>query len=162
VPGFHHLVSSSGALGIGPSYREEQFPFYMCTQMKAGNWIAWETSPVPVDLAEDHATFVFSGIFGYGSAPPSKGFVLEIGGRETLFFDIPAGSAWEHRWRSADQKVELLFDASRYAANGHPLGLFYLKVPRDRLKLGQPCRLGVRSLGGGSGRWFGLNPCDMR
>lgn len=43
------------------------------------------------------------------------------------------------------------------------MGLFYLKVPRDMLKLGQPCRLSVRSLGSGTGRWFGLNPYgDLR
>ncbi len=131
--------------------------------MKAGNWVAWETAPVPANLAEDHATFVFAGTFGYGSAPPSKGFVLDINGKETLSFDTPSARLWETRWQSADQQVELLFYALRYAPNGHPLGLFYLKVPRDRLKLGEPCRLGVRSLGGGSGRWFGVNRySDMR
>ena len=131
--------------------------------MKAGNWVAWETTPVPADLAEDRATFVFAGTFGYGSAPPSKGFVLEINGKETLSFDTPSARQWETRWQSADQQVELLFYALRYAPNGHPLGLFYLKVPRDRLTLGEPCRLGVRSPGGGSGRWFGVNRyADMR
>ena len=37
------------------------------------------------------------------------------------------------------------------------MGVFYLRVPREMLKPGEPCRLSVRSLGSGSGRWFGLN-----
>ncbi len=163
VPGFHRLVSSNGSQSMSVTYRGEQAPFYVCTQMKTGNWLTWETAPVPASLAEDHATFVFAGTFGYGSAPPSKGFVLEINGKETLSFDIPSGRLWENRWQSTDQQVELRFYALRCAPNGHPLGLFYLKVPRDRLKLGEPCQLSVRSLGGDSGRWFGLNRyCDMR
>ena len=163
VPGFHRLVSSDGSRGASVTYRGEQAPFYICTQMKAGNRLVWETAPVPTNLAEDHATFVFAGTFGYGSAPPSQGFVLEIDGKAALSFDIPSSRLWENRWQSANQRVELLFYALRYASNGHPLGLFYLKVPRDRLKPGEACRLEVRSLGGGSGRWFGLNPyCDMR
>jgi hypothetical protein len=36
-------------------------------------------------------------------------------------------------------------------------------VARDLLTPGKPCRLGVRSLGAGSRRWFGLNPyTDVR
>jgi len=163
VPGFQRLISGSDPHHRSVTYRGEQAMFYACTQMKPGNSVTWETTPVPANLAEDHATFVFAGTFGYGSAPPSKGFALEINGKETLAFDIPVSRGWECRWQSADRQVELMFYALRYAPNGHPLGLFYLKVPRDRLEVGKPCRLGVRSLGGGSGRWFGVNPyADMR
>jgi hypothetical protein len=33
-----------------------------------------------------------------------------------------------------------------------------LTIPRDLIKPGEPCALGVRSLGKKSRRWFGLNP----
>jgi hypothetical protein len=60
-------------------------------------------------------------------------------------------------WQSADKRIELTFDAIRYTSGGDPMGLFYLKVPRDLLRLDKPCRLSVRSVGGGTGRWFALN-----
>ena len=109
VPGFHRLISGNGPHHVSVTYRDEQAPFYSCTQMKAGNSVTWETTPVPANLAEDHATFVFAGTFGYGSAPPSKGFALEINGKETLAFDIPVSRGWECRWQSADRQVELTF-----------------------------------------------------
>jgi hypothetical protein len=52
--------------------------------------------------------------------------------------------------------VELRFE-SRRVISVDQFGLFHLTVPRDMLKPGEPCVLGVRSLGTGSRRWFGLN-----
>ena len=110
---------------------------------------------MPAKLSDDRAIFAFAGGLCYSSAPPSKGFVLEIDGKEVLRFDVCHNDVWESRWPSADGRVELEFDSLRYTSGGDPVGVFYLKS-RD-VKLGQPCRLTVRSLGGGSGRWFGIH-----
>jgi hypothetical protein len=156
--GFQHVIShTKGATGVLLSYRAEKAPVFQCSQLKAGNWLTWETAPVPANLSDDQAIFAFAGGLCYSSAPPSKGFVLEINGKESLRFDVCHNDVWESTWQSADGRVELEFDSLRYTSGGDPVGVFYLKVPRDLLQLGQPCRLTVRSLGGGSGRWFGLN-----
>jgi hypothetical protein len=60
-----------------------------------------------------------------------------------------------HSYRE-DKRVEFQFD-SRRTLSVDQFGLFRLTVPRDMLKPGEPCVLGVRSLGTGSRRWFGLN-----
>ena len=125
----------------------------ICSQTKPGNPITWETATVPHDMSADGVTFVFAGGLGNSSAPPSKGFALDINDKEALRFDVPQLGTW----RSADKRVELQFETLRYSGGGDPLGLFHLKVPRERLKPGEPCRLSVRSLGSDSGRWFGLN-----
>ncbi len=159
LPGFGRLHSNAGVSSHEISYREPRAPVYYCFQDKPGNQIAWETATVPIDVPADHVTFVFAGGLGYRSAPASQGFVLEINGHEALRFDVSPIDGWQ----SADHRVELRFDALVYTSGADPMGLFYLKVPRDMLKLGQPCRLSVRSLGSGTGRWFGLNPYgDLR
>ncbi len=154
LPGFDHLVSNEGVSSSALSYREDHATVYYCFQNKPGNRITWLTAPLPRGLPAAYATFVFAGGLGYRSAPASKGFVLEIGGREVLRFDVSPIDGWQ----SADNRVDLKFDAMRYTSGGDPVGMFYLKVPRDLLKLGEPCRLSVRSLGSGTGRWFALNP----
>ncbi len=108
---------------------------------------------MPADLSAGGVTFVFAGGLSNSSTPPGKGFALDISGKETLRFDAPALAAW----KSADGRVELQFETLRYSGGGDALGLFHLKVPRELLKPGEPCRLGVRSLGDGGGRWFSLN-----
>ena len=153
LPGFQRLVSSEAHSTGFPSYREDHARMNLCYQTKLGNLITWETAPISRDRSADGVTFVFAGGLGNSSAPPSKGFALDINGQEALRFDVsPLGT-----WQGADQRVELQFEALRYTGGGDPLGLFHLKVARERLKPGEPCRLSVRSLGSDSGRWFGLN-----
>jgi hypothetical protein len=115
--------------------------------------VTWETVLLPETPAADRVTFVFAGGLGYSSQPKTEGFVLEINGRETIRFDMPAPA----KWTSADNRVELRFEPRR-AVSVDQFGLFYLTIPRDMLKPGAACQLGVRSLGAGSQRWFGLNP----
>ena len=57
----------------------------------------------------------------------------------------------------ADKRIELRLDARRVIGPDY-IGLFFLTMPRDLLKPGEPCRLGVGSLGSGSHGWFGLTP----
>ena len=60
-------------------------------------------------------------------------------------------------WKNADKQVELRMDIHREVSGDH-YGLFFLKVPSKLLKPGEPCLLGVRSIGTNSRRWFGLHP----
>ena len=96
------MVSNEGVGSHALSYREDHAAVYYCFQDKPGNRITWETSPVPTDLPADYATFVFAGGLGYRSAPASKGFVLEIGGKEVLRLDVTPIDGWQ----SADKRVE--------------------------------------------------------
>ena len=83
------------------SYREDRAAVYYCFQNKPGNVITWDTAPMPTDLPADYATFVFAGGLGYRSAPASKGFVLEIGGREVLRFDVTPIDGWQSADKAA-------------------------------------------------------------
>jgi len=152
LAGFHRLLAKRGEPGTWYSYREDHARVNLCRQTKAGNMVTWETAPVPRDAVGDRVTFAFAGGLGYSSQPKTDGFVLEINGKEALRFDMPI----QERWESADKRVELRFEKRR-AVTEDTFGLFYLTIPRDMLTPGKPCPLGVRSLGGGSQRWFGLN-----
>ena len=153
IPGFRKLVANEGEESLWYSIREDSCRVLVCRQTKPGNLVAWETAPAPKDLSGDYVTFAFAGGLGFSSEPKTEGFVLEINGKEVLRFDMPAPGKWE----SADKRVELRMDVSR-TIGVDQIGLFFVKIPRDMLKPGEPCRLGVRSLGTGSRRWFGLNP----
>jgi hypothetical protein len=84
--------------------------------------------------------------------------MLEIDGQDALAFDLPEPS----QWLSADQSVELRFVARR-TIEPDRFGLFQVTLPRARVTPGKTCRFGVRSLGQGSRRWFGLYPyTDLR
>lgn len=155
LPGFDRLTANDGEVSTGPSYRENRAQMFICRQNNVGNLIAWETPPLPRKQAEERVTFVFAGGLGYGAQPTTDGFALEINGKEALRFDV---STPEH-WKSADERVDLKLVVRRTESGGQDqFGLFYLKVPRDLLQPGEPCLLGVRSLGKGSQRWFCLNP----
>ena len=153
IPGFRRMVVHEGEDGTWYSFREDNARVLICRQTKPGNRVTWETAPVPDKPASERVTIVFAGGLGFSSDPKTEGFALEINGKETLRFDLPEPKTWQ----SDDKRVELRFDSSRTIAVDQ-FGLFHLTVPRDMLKPGEPCVLGVRSLGTGSQRWFGLNP----
>ena len=153
LPGFRQLVANDGLDITWYSFREDKARVLSCQQTKPGNRVTWKTAPVPKKSASDRITFVFAGGLGYSSEPKTEGFALEINGKEVLRFDLPEPKTWQ----SADKRVELRFE-SRRTVSVDQFGLFHLTVPRDMLKPGEPCVLGVRSLGNGSQRWFGLNP----
>jgi beta-galactosidase len=153
IPGFRKLVSNEGEEGSWYSFKADHARILLCRQNKPGNRVTWETAPVPEGTAGDRVTFVFAGGLGFGSEPKTEGFVLEINGKDALRFDYPEPKTWQ----SDDKRVELRFDVSR-SVSVDQFGLFHLTVPRELLKPGEPNVLGVRSLGTGSQRWFGLNP----
>jgi hypothetical protein len=153
LSGFRRLVSNGGEEATWLSYREDNARLLLCRQTTPGHRVAWETWPVPKEPASQRVTFVFAGSLGFASEPKTEGFVLEINGQEALRFDVPEPKTWQ----SADKRVELRFD-SRRTITVDQCGLFHLTIPRDMLKPGEPCVLGVRSLGKDSKRWFGLTP----
>ena len=153
LPGFRRLLSNEGEESTWYSYREDGARVIVCRQSQPGHRVTWQTAVVPKDEKADRVTFAFAGGLGYSVQPKTEGFVLEINGRDALRFDLPEPKTWT----SADKRVELRLDARRVIGPDW-LGLFFLTVPREMLKPGEPCRLGVRSLGTGSQRWFGLNP----
>ncbi|MGB2820686.1 MAG: hypothetical protein WBF17_06865, partial [Phycisphaerae bacterium] len=155
LSGFRRLVRNEGETGKWHSYREDNVTQPTCRQTKVGNLVEWETAPLPTDWKGRHATFVFAGGLGWKSQPRTKGFAFLLDGRDVLRFDLaPAGYAAP--WTSADKKVSLRFVVRRRLPQDE-LGLFYVTVSRDLLAPAKCCRLGVRSLGTGSRRWFGLH-----
>jgi hypothetical protein len=152
IAGFGRLVANEGEDAIWHSYREDNTRVLVCRQNKLGNLVSWQTAPVPKDASGDSVTFVFAGGLGFASEPVTAGFALEINGKEALQFNLPEPKFWQ----SPDKRVTLQFD-SRRTLSVDQFGLFRLTVPRDMVKPGEPCVLGVRSLGTGSRRWFGLN-----
>jgi hypothetical protein len=163
LPGFRCLAAGKGIAAPEKSswysYRADAAPVFICRQDRVGNAVVWETVPyIPKAQPDERVTFVFAGGLGFSSEPQTEGFVLDVNGKEALRFDMPAAE----RWKSADGRVELRFE-SRRTLSVDQFGLFHVTVSRDLLTPGQTCRLGVRSLGAGSRRWFGLNPyTDVR
>lgn len=158
LPGFRCLAAGKGIAAPEKatwySYRSDAAPVFICRQDKKGNAVVWETGPYkPKAQPEERVTFVFAGALGFSSEPATEGFVLDVNGKEALRFDMPA----QERWTSADKRVELRFERRR-TQSVDQFGLFHVTIAGDLLTSGKPCQLGVRSLGTGSRRWFGLNP----
>ena len=154
VSGFARLLTQGGEQADYPSYREAQAPLHVCRQMEAGRSLEWETAAVPADWPSNEVIFVFAGGLGWVSQPKSGGFALLLNGEQLLKFDMaPQGGTWS----GEDGKAKLRFVVRKNLPED-ALGLFYLTVPADRIKRGEPCRLLVRSEARGSRRWFGLNP----
>ena len=136
------------------SYREDNTTNYCCRQLTVGTRMEWETAPVPREHKGKTVTFVFAGGLGWRSQPKTKGFALEVGGREALAFDLAQART---SFKSADGKVSMVFLPLRQLPLD-TVGLFYVTVAAELLRPGEPLRLGVVSKGKGSRRWFGLNP----
>ncbi len=152
IPGFRRLTANKGEPATWYSYREDHAYAAVCRQSEIGNRVTWETAPLPKPCADPRVTFVFAGGLGYSSQPKTNGFALDINDKEAIRFDLPSPD----KWVNAANGVELRF-AKRRTVTEDQFGLFYLTIPRSLLEPGKPCQLGVRSLGSGSARWFGLN-----
>lgn len=152
VQGFARIIEK-GEEGLWHSYREDNITCYTCRQSRVGNVVEWETSGVPADLKAPQVTFIFSGGLGWMSQPRTQGFAFLVNGQEMLRFDLVDQAT---TWSSADNKVKLQFWPMREIPEDQ-LGLFYLTLPQELLRVGQPCRLSVRSLGKDSRRWFSVH-----
>lgn len=158
IPGFRRVLANDGEDDAWYSDREDNARVLICRQTEPGRRVQWETGIVPPDSAAERVTFVFAGGLGYSTEPKTAGFILEIDGQDAVAFDLPEPS----RWESADKSIELRFLARR-TIGPDGFGVFQVTMPRARITPGKTCRFGVRSLGQGSRRWFGLYPyTDLR
>jgi len=153
VPGYRRMITVAEK-GLWHSYREDNTTNYCCRQLTVGTRMEWETAPVGLEHKGRSITFVFAGGLGWRSQPKTKGFALEVGGREALSFDL---TGTRGAWKSADGKVGMVFLPLRQLPQD-TVGRFYVTVAPDLLAPGKPIRFGVISKGKGSRRWFGLNP----
>jgi beta-galactosidase len=151
--GFCKLIGTPAETGTWFSYYDDNAKVYICRQTRLDDLLQWQTETLPAEIGRPKVTFRFAGGLGYVSQPKTEGFVLLVNGREVLRFDLGD----RLKWASADGRIVLELIPSRKLPEDR-VGQFYLTVSRDLLKPSEPCRLAVRSLGGGSRRWFGLNP----
>ena len=154
VLGFQRLIRNEGEKGQWHTYREDNTLVHTCRQTAPGHLVEWETAPAPERLEGKPVTFVFAGGLGWVSQPKTKGLAFLVNGREVIDFDVTQDRA---TWESKDGKVKLHF-APRRRLPLDAVGFFYVAVAAELLEAGKPCRLGVRSKGSGSRRWFGLHP----
>jgi len=155
LSGFRRLVRNEGEAGTWHSYRQDNVRQATCRQTQRGHVIEWETAPPPRGAQPGRVTFVFAGGLGWKTQPRTRGFSFLVNGKDVLRFDL--ADRYISPWKSGDGKVELRFVVKR-RLGPDDLGVFYATVSRGLLPAGKPCRLGVRSLGTGSRRWFGLHP----
>ena len=153
LSGFARVLRNEGEEGVWYSYCEDNVAMRICRQTKPGNLVEWETANLTADWTGERVTFVFAGGLGYSSQPKTEGFVFMVNGQDQCRFDL-AGTY--PKWASADGRVALQFFPLRHVPEDE-LGLFHVTVERRLLQPGHGCRFGVRSLGSGSRRWFGLN-----
>ena len=158
MSGFARLLTQGGEQADYASYREAQAPLYVCRQLEAGRLLEWETAIVPPDWTGSEVTFVFAGGLGWVSQPKREGFALLLNGQQLLLFDVGREG---QTWSGDSGKAKLRF-VPRKSLPEDALGLFYLTVPTDRIRRGEPCRIMVRSNAKDSRRWFGLNSYPFR
>ena len=154
VSGFERLDYFKGDTASVVSYREPDTPLYKVHQEEATQRIEWQTAPAP---QTDRTIFIFAGGLPFKDPPlVNPGFTLTVNGQRVLDFDT---TKTERLWLSDDKGCALLYvpSPSRPSWND-TMGLFYVSVPGNLLRPGEPCRLGVRTRGGEFSRWFGLNP----
>jgi beta-galactosidase len=154
LAGYVKTIKSEGEEGTWYSYREDDVKMLICRQTAPGHLVEWETCPVPKDWKDEPATFVFAGGLGYRTQPKTEGFVFLVNGQEQFRFDLADKYS---KWTSPDGRASARFMVFRQLPQDQ-LGLLFVTLDRGLIKPGEPCRFGVRSLGDGSRRWFGLNP----
>lgn len=148
--------------GVWYTYRGDDAIQYVCRQDKVGNLLEWETAKVKgteVSPNTQTCTFIFAGGMGYATERQTDGFELLLNGNAVLKFDLPKSDQKSTVWKSDDGTMSLKFDTLRVESNGQDfLGKFYLTIPASCVRGEEATLVGVRSLGEGSLRWFGVNP----
>ena len=114
--------------------------------------MCWTTAPV-VDSAIEEITFAFMGGLGWNSQPKTEGFELLVGDDVGLLFDVTRQSC---RWTNENTGVELLY-VPTWNSDEDSGGFFFVTLPKSRVMPGAPLKLGVRSRGEGSMRWFAVD-----
>lgn len=154
IPGFRRLVRNDGGNSVWFDYRGEKQPTHHLRQLSAGNVLEWETAPVPKELGNSLACFVWAGSFGALNEPETAGFSLLLRGENQLTFDLTKD---RHIWRNESGTVALVFDP-RWTSPTDAAGFFYLGVSPDLVAPGKTCRIGICTVGIDSERWVGVMP----
>jgi hypothetical protein len=125
-------------------------------QQKDCREIQWHSAPIPANLAGDTVTFVWSGAMGMG--PSSRGnFSVAVAGHAVAEFDVVTEST---EFPCQAEGCRLLYQVL-FTYNGlDSSGYFYLTVPRQWLKPGQPAVLRVTGKEAGLANWFALVRAD--
>lgn len=153
VLGYRRAFAKQAEQSVWHSHRKSNERVFICRQDSKNRFLEWDTVAVPQHPDGDRITFIFAGAFGYATQPKTDGFELTVDGKPVLKFDFPDPT----EWKSEDGQAVLKFDL-RKTIGPDRFGYFTLTLPSSMLKPRYPVRLGVRSLGENSRRWFGLYP----
>jgi hypothetical protein len=149
--GFAGVTAHKGEVVTHPSYRDPNAAGYVVRGLDGSWFVEWRTAPVPAG-SEELVTFAWAGALGWVSMPEAA-FELALNGTPLLTFGVTRESA---QWRSADGRCTLAFDSRVLYGSEDALGVFYLTVPRDMLRAGEPVALRVSGQAANSRRWFML------
>jgi lysophospholipase L1-like esterase len=116
----------------------------------------WKSAAVPPAPAKT-VTFVWTGAVGAGPSPGGN-FTLYVNGRAAADFDVAVQPT---RFLPLAEGCELVYDVVYVYSNSlDSSGYFYLSVPADWVRPGEPAALEAKAKDIGSGRWFGLMKAD--
>ena len=152
--GFAAVVSNEGAEDEWYNYAGKIVPNFHLRQTRLDARLVWETPPVRRSDADEPVHLVFLGAIGFRSQPATKGYGLEIDGKMRLRFDVTDQVT---SWQSDNGDTSLLFRPT-WKSGEDAAGFFYLSLSGDLVTPGKSVRVGIRSLGSGSQRWFALHP----
>jgi hypothetical protein len=114
--------------------------------------IEWRTAPVPLDFADDVATFVM--LAGIDATDDRREFVLSIGGRPVLRVETPLeAETGTLRW-TGEEGVQAEFRITLVDRYADAMGYLLLRVPRKMFRPGEPLRVSVVGENAGSRTWF--------
>ena len=150
VNGFAKIKACTGDEIFHRSYREILHRAWLVRQGDGKQRVEWLTAPVNIEKP-GRVSLVWTAGTGYISQPAGS-FTLHLNGQPLLDFNVTRNTA---RWRSADGKAELFFDAKAYN-NQDSTGVMYLTLPSEMLEDGEPAKLAVTGSNSSSQRWFML------
>ena len=115
--------------------------------------VQWQSAPLPASLGAGKVIFVWTGAMGGGGLGGGN-FTLFVNGRAAADFDVTARPT---RFPVREAGCELLYHPKWAHSNGaEASGHFYLTVPADWVRAGEPAKFEVRGRDIGEGYWFVL------
>ena len=129
-----------------------------CTEQRPGQYLEWETRPVPAQaLTKPAYTFHWIGDMEGTPRPPRPNFTLSVNGRPLVPFSVASQStAWP-----GTGGAELAFQV-RSQLRGGVQGTFRLTLPTKLLTSGKPVRLRIHAPKGDNGVWIGIFDSCLR
>jgi hypothetical protein len=117
-----------------------------------GSYVEWKSSPLPARIDHEQVTFVWSGALGAGPARGAN-FTLSVNGRPVADFDVSLNSVeFPCRAHGCRLLYQSLFAYGTSDSSGH----FFLTVPAQWLKPGEPAALRVDGKDIQAHTWFAL------